>query len=135
MYHENIVYDQEQINYVKTGKKTTLNDVSLWGINLKNNKLPHFQFYETETINSYLSLNMLLPIKITSTTFFELVAINENPPFDEVQDELKNKLYIKTKALLDANSTERNTTFATFTEGNKTRLDCYIEAIYKLSCD
>ena len=134
-YHESMVYDQEQIKYIKTGKKTTFNDISLWGINLKNNKLPHFPFYETETTNSYLSLNMILPIKIISTTYFELSAINENPPFNEVQDELKKELYLNTKSLLDENSTEKNTTYATFTEGSKTRVDCYIEAIYKLSCD
>ncbi len=130
-YHDNLIYDQNQSRYVKTGKKITKNDISLFGIYFKSNPSINFQYYQTETASFYQSLNMLLPIKITSTTYYELAEIKDNIPYEQIQDTLKSELYQKTLNLVDTNATIRNTTYATITEGSRTRLDCYIEAIYE----
>lgn len=132
-YHENLIYDQNQIKYVKTGKTATRNNISLFGLEFISSNTPNYQYYQTKIKTSYGFLNMFLPIKIQSTTYFELAEITENKPFEDVQDNLKQELYQKTLSLLDKNATERNTTYATITEGSRTRLDCFIEAIYTIN--
>lgn len=131
-YHDSLIYDQNQSRYVKTGKTISKNDISIFGMTFASNKKPDFQYYQTETRDFYQSLNMILPIKIMSTTYYELAEIKDNLPFEQVQDTLKKSLYQKTLTLVDPNAAIRNTTFATLTEGSRTRLDCYIEAIYNL---
>ena len=132
-YHENIIYDQNQVRYEKTGKTYTQNNISLWKINLTNTVKPNYKFYQTTENFYYQSVNMILPIKIKSTCFYELKEIVQDVPFSDVEENLKQSLYEKTLTLTDKNATIRNHTFATYTEGSRTRLDCYIEAIYKLS--
>ena len=132
-YHESLIYDRNQITYVKTGKTATSNNVSLFGTKFISNNKPNYQYYQTKVKTSYGFLNMFLPIKIQSTTYFELSAITEDKPFEDVQENLKQELYQKTVILLDKNATKRNTTYATITEGSRTRLDCYIEAIYTIT--
>ena len=131
-YHESLIYDENQTKYKKTGKQQTINSLSLFGITLKNDSKPKYTLYQTQNKTTYPFLNMFLPIKNQSITYFELEEIKENIPFETVENQLKEDLYLKTKQLLNSNSSERNTTFASIKEGSRTRLDCYIEAIYTL---
>ena len=77
--------------------------------------------------------NLFFPFTSTSTTFEELKKEETVVPFEQVEDILKQKLYAETKANLPSNVEEINKTFATFKEKDKTRLDCYIEAIVTVS--
>lgn len=128
-FHETIVYCENKISYKKTGKKYTINTIELFKIKLKSNKKQPFTLYEAKTTKRYLFYNLFFPFTSTSTTFEELKKQETIVPFEQVENKLKQNLYLKTKELLPANVKEKNTTFATFKENDKIRLDCYIEAI------
>lgn len=132
-YHENVVYCENVSTYKKTGKTQTINSISLFNLSLKNNKKCNFSLFEKQVKKRYATYNLFLPIISTSTTYFELEQQETVVPFETVQDTLKQELYNKTKLLISQNATEKNTTFAVFHEGNKTRLDCYVECIYHLN--
>lgn len=134
-YHETMIYSENVISYVKTGKKKTRNSIEIFGLKLKNNKKCPFALYESTKIKRYAFYNLFLPIVCTSETFEEIEKQETTVPFQEVENALKQKLYLQTKALLPLGVQEKNTTFATFQEKDKTRLDCYIEAIIKVESE
>lgn len=132
-YHETMVYSENITSYKKTGKKYTINDIDILGLKLKSSKKQPFTIYEAKTTKRYMFYNLFFPFTCTSTTFEELKKEDSIVPFDQVENTLKRKLYAETKATLPSNVKEKNTTFATFKENDKTRLDCYIEAIVTVS--
>lgn len=131
-YHETMIYSENVVSYVKTGKKKIQNSIEIFGFKLKNNKKCPFALYESTCTKRYAFYNLFLPIVCTSETFEEIEKQEGTVPFQEVESALKQKLYLQTKALLPLDVQEKNTTFATFQEKDKTRLDCYIEAIIKV---
>lgn len=134
-YHETMIYSENVVSYVKTGKKKTRNSIEIFGFKLKNNKKCPFALYESTCTKRYAFYNLFLPIVCTSETFEELKKQETTVPFQEVENALKQKLYLQTKELLPLDIQEKNTTFATFQEKDKTRLDCYIEAIIKVDSE
>lgn len=134
-YHETMIYSENVVSYVKTGKKKIQNSIEIFGFKLKNNKKCPFALYESTCTKRYAFYNLFLPIVCTSETFEEIEKQEGTVPFQEVENALKQKLYLQTKALLPPDVQEKNTTFATFQEKDKTRLDCYIEAIIKVDSE
>ena len=134
-YHETMIYSENVVSYVKTGRKKTQNSIEIFGFKLKNNKKCPFTLYESTRTKRYAFYNLFLPIICTSETFEELKKQETTVPFQEVENALKQKLYLQTKAHLPLDVQEKNTTFATFQEKDKTRLDCYIEAIIKVDSE
>lgn len=132
-YHETMVYSDNITSYKKTGKKYTIDNIEFFGLKLKSNKKQPFKIYEAKTTKRYMFYNLFFPFTNTSTTFEELKKEETVVPFEQVEDILKQKLYAETKANLPSNVEEKNKTFATFKEKDKTRLDCYIEAIVTVS--
>lgn len=132
-YHETMVYSDNITSYKRTGKKYTINNIEFFGLKLKSNKKQPFKIYEAKTTKRYMFYNLFFPFTSTSTTFEELKKEETVVPFEQVEDILKQKLYAETKANLPSNVEEKNKTFATFKEKDKTRLDCYIEAIVTVS--
>lgn len=132
-YHETMVYSDNITSYKKTGKKYTINNIEFFGLKLKSNKKQPFKIYEAKTTKRYMFYNLFFPFTNTSTTFEELKKEETVVPFEQVEDILKQKLYAETKANLPSNVEEKNKTFAIFKEKDKTRLDCYIEAIVTVS--
>lgn len=132
-YHETMVYSDNITSYKKTGKKYTINNIEFFGLKLKSCKKQPFTIYEAKTTKRYMFYNLFFPFTSTSTTFEELKKEETVVPFEQVENTLKQKLYAETKANLPSNVEEKNKTFATFKEKDKTRLDCYIEAIVTVS--
>lgn len=132
-YHETMVYSDNITSYKRTGKKYTINNIEFFGLKLKSNKKQPFKIYEAKTTKRYMFYNLFFPFTSTSTTFEELKKEETVVPFEQVEDILKQKLYAETKANLPSNVEEKHKTFATFKEKDKTRLDCYIEAIVTVS--
>lgn len=132
-YHETMVYSDNITSYKKTGKKYTINNIEFFGLKLKSNKKQPFKIYEAKTTKRYMFYNLFFSFTNTSTTFEELKKEETVVPFEQVEDILKQKLYAETKANLPSNVEEKNKTFAIFKEKDKTRLDCYIEAIVTVS--
>lgn len=128
-FHETTIHCENATTYKKTGRTKTINTIELFGIKPQKQQKCSFKIYESKVKKRYAFFNLFLPIVCTSETFEELEKHETKVPFESVESALKQKLYLQTKALLPENVKEKNTTFATFKEKDKTRLDCYIEAI------
>lgn len=84
----------------RTGRKKTINDFKLFGLNLGKNKIP-FEKYETQSKQVFLS--DILPIKINQITFFELKQVQVENNLDDLKglesvavDSAKQKFHIET---------------------------------------
>lgn len=131
-YHENMVYSENITTYKKTGKTQTINSVSLFGQSIGKESKCKFALFESKTTKRYAFYNLFLPFISKSTTYYELKREEIVVPFEAAKEKLKQDLTLKTMALIPENATQRNITFATFKENDKTRLDCYIECILKV---
>ena len=126
-YQENLIFNQEQIKYERTGKKVCFNDIQFLSLNFNSKIKNTFPLFEKSIEKSYLSVNNLLPIIITKTTLFELKKIEQFIPFESVQDQLKNSLKEQAVNKIPSNAQIKNTTFTTKQEGSRVLLTCYIE--------
>lgn len=132
-YHDTIIYNENQVKYIKTGRTKTLNNLSLFGLYLNSNpKTKPYNIYESKKRTKYGFLNMFLPIQITSTTFFELKKEEKIVPYNSVSNNLKNKLTEAIKKNMPQNATIQDIHTIDFREGSRVRLDCYIEAYLTL---
>lgn len=127
-YHETLIYNENQIKYIKTGKNHTQNNISLFGLKLKSSSRTAYKLYECKPHKRYGFVNLFLPIKIEETVFYELKKQEQIIPFKDVEQELKDALKSTTLRLIPSSATIINTTYTTHQEGSRTRLDCYIEA-------
>lgn len=126
-YHEATIYEENQITYQRTGKKVTKNGMSLFGHDAVSSECG-YSLYETEVSSRYVFYNLFLPLKVVSVTYWELEKQENTIPFSQKEQEIKDNLKQTTRELLPSNAEEKNATFTTFSEGSRTRIDCYIEA-------
>ena len=132
-YSDSLIYDQNQISYKKTGKTKNQTTLTLFGKSFKPSQNINFNFYQCIKYNRYVFFNLFLPLKIQTTCYQELKQVVEVIPFEQSEKTLKNNLETKIKKSLPKNADIKNTTFTTFKEGSKTRLDCYVETYLTIS--
>ncbi len=125
-FHDTTIYNENQIEYVKTGRTFTSHELSLFNHKSEKKDAP-FDLYEAKVTNEYVFYNLFLPLKSKVTTFFELEAKESVVPFEQKESDIKMSLYNKVKSALPINCEEVNTTYITYKEGPRTRVDCYIE--------
>lgn len=132
-YHENLIFNEKQTTYERTGNKMHINHLSMFGFNLKSSKICNYNLYETEISQKYLSVNSLLPIKINHTTYYELKKTDYTLSFNEAKDTLYKELEEKTRQLVPLNAKIKNTTYSLKQEGSRYLITCYIETYLTLS--
>ena len=132
-YHDSTIFDEQQITYEQTGNKLFTNNISCFGIEIKDNKLCPFNLYKSYTSKKYASLNMLLPIEITTTTYVELKRKETFIEYSSQENNIKEKLSNSILAQLPTYAEQKNITFTTFREGTRVRTDCYIEVLLTIS--
>ncbi len=126
-YHESTIYNESQISYNRTGNTFTVNNLEIFNKSTTSSKTIPFSLYESETHKRFAFLNLFLPVKLSTTTYYELKAIETIVPYASMEENIKLNLTEKTRSLLPPNAEERNITFTTFQEGSRYRIDCYIE--------
>lgn len=131
-FHENLVFSETQTTYHKTGKTQTINTLEIFNKKIGKENECSFTLFESQTKKRFAFFNLFLPFKTCSTTFFELEKQEQTIPFSAVEDELKQSLFEKTKALVPSSAVQKNTTFSVFRENDKVRLDCYVECILEV---
>ena len=132
-FHQNTIFNEEQITYERTGRSQINNNLEFFSINIKSNQECNFSIYETEITNKYLTVNSLLPIKLKQTTFYELKKKESLVTFESEKEKLYNELEEKTKLLVPLNAEIKNTTFTQKQEGSRYLITCYIETYLTLS--
>ena len=128
-FNDSNVYNENQETYIRTGKTQTNNSLSIFGLSLKSLKPPNYKYYEKSSKKYYSSLNMLLPIKINKTTYFELEKIDTFIPYKNQETLIKENLFENLKNTIPNNAEIKNATYTTVREENRVRTDCYIETI------
>lgn len=131
-FHENLVYSETQTTYLKTGRTQTINSLEIFNKKIGKNETCKFNLFESQSKKRFAFFNLFLPFKTNSTIFFELEKKEQTVLFSDVEDELKQDLERKTKALIPSSAVQKNTTFSVFRENDKVRLDCYVECIIEV---
>ncbi len=131
-FHEATIYSENQLTYTRTNKKITKHELSVFGMNFSKGATCNYSLYETEVSIKYVFYNFFLPLKTKSTTFYELEATEVFVDFESAKPQVEKELEEKTRALLPHNAEYKATTFATFREGARVRVDCYVEAYLKI---
>ena len=131
-YHENTIYNENQITYEKTGNVFYSNNLCFFGINLNSNKKPNFKLYETTEVQKYLSVNTLLPIKVHQTAYHELKMKETKVSFELKKEQIYKDLELKTRQLIPENAEIKNTKFTLKQEGSRFLITCYVETYLTL---
>ena len=132
-FHQNTIFNEEQITYERTGRSQNINNLELFSINIKSNQECNFAIYETEVKNKYLSVNTLLPIKLQQTTFYELKKKENLITFESQKEKLYSELETKTRLLIPEKAEIKNTNFTLKQEGSRYLITCYIETYLTFS--
>lgn len=126
-YHENLIFNEKQITYTRTGNKTNVNNLSLLGFKLNSTKNINYKIYETEVKNKYVSVNSILPIKLNQTTYYELEKKEITLSFEKEKDRLYKELEALTETKIPVNAEIKNTTFTLKQEDSRYLITCYKE--------
>ena len=117
----------QKIKY--TGKYIVNKKFSLFNkILYKTQNMNQFSNYLTKKCDFYIMENYLLPIKCQSEYLFEYKIIEQIIEFEELENDLKEKLYNEVYLKIPKNAKVLNTYYSVVKDGNLTRLDCFIEA-------
>lgn len=117
----------QKIKY--TGKYIVNKEISLFNkILFKTHNINQFSNYLTKKCDFYIMENYLFPIKCQSEYVFEYELLEEVVEFEEVENDLKEKLYKEVSLNIPKNAKILNTYYSVVKDGNLTRLDCFIEA-------
>lgn len=118
-----------KVEMVRTGKKTTLINLTFLGLNLTKNlqKEPPYASFETETKKVCISTNNVLPIYAEYVVFYETKMTIIEQPFESVKQKIIEKA--REKALLSVEECDIiiNEHYDTTTKLGKTILSYIIE--------
>ncbi len=101
----------------------------------KSNKNIKFSNYLEEKCVFYASKFNFLPLKIVKTKYLEFNYKDVVVKFLDVENELKQKIYLQTLSKINSEHKDKitNVTYSVVTEDNLTRLDCFVECEINLA--
>jgi hypothetical protein len=130
VYHTGMaIYNSNTQSLERTGKTQTVCSLSIFGKTYGDSS-PQFSLYETEQQTSFVAPNLFLPIVFTKTTIYELRIAEKYVPFEDVRSQILAEA--KQNAISQVCGTILECNYSIVTEGNLTRVDCYITSIEKL---
>lgn len=109
-----------------TGKEYKTTSISIFDKTLLKDKPSPFTLHVSSQNISYIT-NLFLPIKKVTTTYKELEIVSEYVPFESVKEQAL--ALAKKEALKKTNGSVEQCTYSLVTEGDTTRVDCYLEVI------
>lgn len=122
------IYNQNQQELVPTGRTMKVRNIRFFKFfTLKSKKICDFSAFSTTKCDFYLTKNYLFPFVVEEITYSELVPQNKLVPFSEVESKILNQAYELTLELVKNKDKITNVTYSVVSEGNYTRVDCFIE--------
>ncbi len=83
-----VEYNENQINYTRTGKKTVCRYYNLFGFEISlDNNVNKYDNFERVVSQQYVSANNLLPLKIKTITYYQTIGEEVFVDFDKVKDQ------------------------------------------------
>lgn len=87
-----ITHFDTRIEKVRTGNFVTLDEISLFGLNIyTSGEIPNYKLFEEEVRISNLSDNNILPFRLKRTIFYELENTIVNEKFEDKKEEIIKK--------------------------------------------
>lgn len=126
-FSDYIIFNENQFEKIKTGNFVTKRNVVIFNKKLfKSPKINNFSNYFEENCVFYISKNLFLPMQIIETTYSEFELKDIVVPFEEQEENLKNKLY---NSIIQNVGDEKisHVTYSVVRENNLVRLDCFVE--------
>ena len=127
-FTSSVIYNDHQQYMEKTGKTYTYDNLIFckrFRINGKNEC--KFSNYHQSICRFYLNAKLFLPIEIERITLYEVIVKEKVVPFLEVEDEVMKQAYDEAKLAVPKDEQIANVTYSVVSEGNFTRVDCFIE--------
>ena len=88
-----------------------------------------FDYFDIEKQNCYIT-NAFMPLKKQTITYYEVILRETYIPFSDVKVQILQKA--KESALEKIKGTPIECTYSIVSEGNKTKVDCYLEVIEEI---
>lgn len=129
-YSDNLIYNENQVVKEFTGRTIEKTKFELFNKMIgKSIKINDFSNYIEEKCVFCVSKNNFVPINIVKFIYKEFEYKETKISFDEVEEELREKLYKSVFDKIDAENREKitNVSYSIVSENNLTRLDCFIE--------
>lgn len=107
----------------RSGKKIVNSQVLLYDKVVYNNKKDvSFNDYEVEVEEEYLTKNLILPLKLKKTTYYEMSTFEVSQPFYEYKDEIIENTRLKALQFLKKNEIIKSENFSVNEEPNVSRV-------------
>ena len=127
------IYNQNQQNIVYTGNSYKVKDFlicSKFWVYGKN--YCKFSTFLVENCSFYVGKNLFLPILCKETIYREIYIEEKIIPFEAVEEDIKKQVFEEAKAKVKSDAEITNVTYSVVSEGDYTRIDCYIETLLDL---
>lgn len=122
------IYNQNQQKQLFTGRIFRVRNFSMFGKNLTNNQNVHcFSSFLAKKCSFYLWNNCFLPLVCDETIYYETEIVSQIIPFENVENEILNECYSNAVKNIPIDSSVLNVTYSVVTEGDFTRVDCFVE--------
>lgn len=127
-FSDYILYNENQIEEVKTGNFYIEKDILIFNKNLtisrKNSK---YQNFIEEYCAFSISNNLFVPVSVVEKKYCEIEYKDVIVKFDDKEKELKRDLLDIVQETIPDKETITNVTYSVVVEGGLTRLDCFVE--------
>ena len=127
-FTSSIIFNDHQQYLERTGKTYTYDNLifckklRLYGANKSK-----FLNYQETVCTFYLNANLFIPIEIERITLYEVMVKEKIVSFETVEDEIMKRAYDEALLKVPENETVSNVSYSVVTEGNYTRVDCFLE--------
>lgn len=113
----------------ETGKTYTTTALTIFNKTLLKEDNCPYKMADKVVSSSYIT-NLLIPLKKVTVTYKELRLTSKYIEFESVKQSVMEKA--KAEALKQTNGSPRECTYSIVTEGDVTRVDCYLEVLEEI---
>lgn len=132
-FNSTILYNEKQEKIVKTGKYVLSKKYFFRNLFTINHTKQHaFSKYLTKKCVFYPFGSYFIPLACEETLFEEIEIKEEIVPFENVEEEVKNKAYNEALKQIEDVSKITNVAYSIVQENSFSRVDCFVECELKI---
>lgn len=127
------IYNEKQTEINYTGRYIAEKEYYLKNkLLFKKTNSIEFSKYLVKKCDFYLMSNFFIPLSCREIRYYEIEVNEKIVPFENVESEIKNQLYLEAKTSIPENVEEGTITYSVVREGTYVRIDCFIETVIDL---
>lgn len=127
-FSSSIIYNDHQQIFERTGKTYTYDNL-IFCKKIRVNGFNNSKFlnYHQSVCTFYLNAQLFIPIEIERVTLYEVEVKEKIVPFQNVEEEVMKRAHEEAQKQVPEGCEITNETYSVVTEGNYTRVDCFVE--------